>query len=39
VMIWDILEQRLRNINKRELALHEVKIYETGKNAVRYLGE
>ena len=39
VLIWDILEQRLRNINKRELALHEVKIYETGKNAVRYLGE
>ncbi len=39
VLIWDILEQRLRNINQRELALHEVKIYETGKNAVRYLGE
>ncbi|MCX6179856.1 MAG: 6-carboxytetrahydropterin synthase [Chlorobiales bacterium] len=39
VLIWDILEQRLRNINNRELALYEVKIYETGKNAVRYLGE
>ncbi|MEI8186814.1 MAG: 6-carboxytetrahydropterin synthase [Chlorobiaceae bacterium] len=39
VLIWDILEQRLRNINNRELALHEVKLYETGKNAVRYLGE
>ena len=39
VMIWDILEQRLRNINKRELALHEVKIHETGKNSVSYLGE
>ena len=39
VLIWDILEQRLLNINKRELALQEVKIYETGKNAVRYLGE
>ncbi|NMW20762.1 MAG: 6-carboxytetrahydropterin synthase [Chlorobiaceae bacterium] len=39
VLIWDILEERLRNINNRELALHEVKIYETGKNAVRYLGE
>jgi 6-pyruvoyltetrahydropterin/6-carboxytetrahydropterin synthase len=39
VLIWDILEQRLRNINNRELALHEVKIHETGKNSVRYLGE
>ena len=39
VLIWDILEERLRNINNRELSLHEVKIYETGKNAVRYLGE
>ena len=39
VLIWDILEQRLLTINNRELALHEVKIYETGKNAVRYLGE
>ena len=39
VLIWDIIEQRLLTINNRELALHEVKIYETGKNAVRYLGE
>jgi len=39
VLIWDILEQRLLTINNRELSLHEVKIYETGKNAVRYLGE
>lgn len=39
VLIWDILEQRLRNINNREIALHEVKIYETGKNSVRYLGQ
>ena len=39
VLIWDILEQRLSTINNRELSLHEVKIYETGKNAVRYLGE
>ena len=39
VLLWDILEQRMHNINNRELALHEVKIYETGKNAVRYLGE
>ena len=39
VLIWDILEQRVRNINNGEFTLHEVKIYETGKNAVRYLGE
>ncbi|NHQ61063.1 6-carboxytetrahydropterin synthase [Chlorobium sp. BLA1] len=39
VLIWDILEQRLRNINNREISLHEVTIYETGKNSVRYLGE
>ena len=39
VLVWDILEERLRNILNRELALHEVKIYETGKNSVRYLGE
>ena len=39
VLIWDILEERLCNIHNRELALHEVKIHETGKNSVRYLGE
>jgi 6-pyruvoyltetrahydropterin/6-carboxytetrahydropterin synthase len=39
VLIWDILEERVRNINNREIALHEVNIYETGKNAVRYFGE
>ncbi|NTV05087.1 MAG: 6-carboxytetrahydropterin synthase [Chlorobiaceae bacterium] len=39
VLIWEILEQRLNNINNREFSLHEVKLYETGKNAVRYLGE
>jgi 6-pyruvoyltetrahydropterin/6-carboxytetrahydropterin synthase len=39
VLIWDILEQRLRTINNREIALYEVKIYETGNNSVRYLGE
>ena len=40
VLIWDILEQRLQTtINNQELALHEVTIYETGKNSVRYLGE
>jgi 6-pyruvoyltetrahydropterin/6-carboxytetrahydropterin synthase len=39
VLIWDILEERLLAINNRGIALHEVKLYETGKNAVRYLGE
>ncbi len=39
VLIWDILEERLLAINNREISLHEVKLYETGKNAVRYLGE
>ncbi len=39
VLIWDILEERVRNINNREISLHEVNIYETGKNAVRYFGE
>ncbi|MBM3161951.1 MAG: 6-carboxytetrahydropterin synthase [Chlorobi bacterium] len=39
VLIWDILEKRLEQFNNREISLYEVKIYETGKNAVRYLGE
>jgi 6-pyruvoyltetrahydropterin/6-carboxytetrahydropterin synthase len=39
VLIWDILEERLHNIINREISLHEVKIHETGKNAVRYLGQ
>lgn len=39
VLIWDILEERLGNINNREISLYEVKIYETGKNSVRYLGQ
>ena len=40
VLIWDILEQRLQTTtNNQELALHEVTIYETGKNSVRYRGE
>jgi 6-pyruvoyltetrahydropterin/6-carboxytetrahydropterin synthase len=39
VLIWDILEERLHTINNQEISLHEVKIYETGNNAVRYLGE
>ncbi|MEI6848382.1 MAG: 6-carboxytetrahydropterin synthase [Chlorobiaceae bacterium] len=41
IVVWNILERRLNSINrnKQEISLHEVKIYETGKNAVRYLGE
>ena len=39
VLIWDIVAERLQSINNREIVLHEVKLYETGKNAVRYLGE
>ncbi|MEI8032276.1 MAG: 6-carboxytetrahydropterin synthase [Chlorobiaceae bacterium] len=39
VLIWEILEEKLINITNRELSLHEVKLYETGKNAVRYKGE
>lgn len=39
VLVWDILENRLKQFNNREISLYEVKIYETGKNAVRYLGE
>lgn len=39
VTIWDILESRLETITNKEVSLHEVKINETGKNSVRYLGE
>ncbi|MEI7694818.1 MAG: 6-carboxytetrahydropterin synthase [Chlorobium sp.] len=39
VLIWDILERRMNTTNNQELVLHEVNIYETGKNSVRYLGE
>lgn len=39
VLIWDILERRLKQFNNRDISLYEVKLYETGKNAVRYLGE
>ncbi|NTW82961.1 MAG: 6-carboxytetrahydropterin synthase [Chlorobiaceae bacterium] len=39
VLVWDILEERFNKINNREFSLHEVKIYETGKNTVRYFGE
>ncbi len=39
VLIWDILEERLRTLNNPEIALHEVHLHETGKNAVRYFGE
>ena len=39
VIIWEILESRLRIITNQEVSLHEVRIHETGKNSVRYLGE
>jgi 6-pyruvoyltetrahydropterin/6-carboxytetrahydropterin synthase len=39
ITIWEILEQRLESITNREISLHEVRIHETGKNSVRYLGE
>lgn len=39
VTIWDLLESRLGTITNKEVTLHEVKIHETGKNSVRYLGE
>uniref|UniRef100_Q3ATM9 6-carboxy-5,6,7,8-tetrahydropterin synthase n=1 Tax=Chlorobium chlorochromatii (strain CaD3) TaxID=340177 RepID=Q3ATM9_CHLCH len=38
VLIWDILAQRFTTINPA-ITLHEVHLYETGKNAVRYYGE
>ena len=39
VLIWDLLDHRLKQLNNREISLYEVKLYETGKNAVRYFGE
>jgi 6-pyruvoyltetrahydropterin/6-carboxytetrahydropterin synthase len=39
VTVWDILESRIAGITNQEVALHEVRIHETGKNSVRYLGE
>jgi len=39
VLIWDILERRMQQFSNRDISLYEVKLYETGKNAVRYLGE
>jgi 6-pyruvoyltetrahydropterin/6-carboxytetrahydropterin synthase len=39
ITIWDILEARLRPISDGRISLHEVRILETGKNSVRYLGE
>jgi len=39
VIIWEILESRLGTITNQEVCLHEVKIHETGKNSVTYLGE
>jgi 6-pyruvoyltetrahydropterin/6-carboxytetrahydropterin synthase len=39
IIIWDILESRLGATINKEVSLHEVRIHETGKNSVRYLGE
>ncbi|ASQ90703.1 6-pyruvoyl tetrahydrobiopterin synthase [Prosthecochloris sp. GSB1] len=39
VAIWDILSETLQRHTNQELKLHEVKIHETRKNSVRYLGE
>ncbi|NTU53427.1 MAG: 6-carboxytetrahydropterin synthase [Chlorobiaceae bacterium] len=39
VAIWEILDDRLRAITNQEVRLHEVRIHETGKNSVTYLGE
>jgi 6-pyruvoyltetrahydropterin/6-carboxytetrahydropterin synthase len=39
VVVWDILDTLLRSISNQEVRLHEVRIHETGKNSVTYLGE
>jgi len=39
IVIWDILEEQFQNIDNREISLQAVKIHETGKNSVSYLGE
>jgi 6-pyruvoyltetrahydropterin/6-carboxytetrahydropterin synthase len=39
VLIWDILEERIAAIDNREISLQAVKLHETGKNSVSYLGE
>jgi len=39
VLVWDILEERIESIDNREISLQAVKIHETGKNSVSYLGE
>lgn len=38
ITIWEIIDRRLRSFSNREVALHEVKIHETGKNSVTYHG-
>ena len=37
--VWDLLEKTLQRYTNNEIKLHEVKIHETSKNSVRYLGE
>ena len=39
VTVWDILHDALQSYSNKEITLHEVKIHETRKNSVRYLGE
>lgn len=39
VIVWDILTDALQHYINKEITLHEVKIHETRKNSVSYLGE
>ncbi|ARM31079.1 6-carboxytetrahydropterin synthase [Prosthecochloris sp. HL-130-GSB] len=39
VTVWDILQDALQHYANKEIKLHEVRIHETRKNSVRYLGE
>lgn len=39
VTVWDILTDALQHYINKAITLHEVKIHETRKNSVRYLGE
>ncbi|MEC9487564.1 MAG: 6-carboxytetrahydropterin synthase [Prosthecochloris sp.] len=39
VTVWEIVEDALQLYPNKEITLHEVRIHETRKNSVRYLGE
>lgn len=39
IEIWKILESEIRMISNRNAKLHSVKLYETPRNFVEYLGE